>query len=141
MKKQENSIVKEVFIIKNMLSKLSNNEYRKTIIYVLIVIVILILGAYIYFNKETDEYNEDKIEFIVNSASNNITSIDKNNIEDITKEKENIEEIIVHVTGAVVHEGIVSLKEGQRVIDQTTPNMIQRISGIFEKNALISKEI
>lgn len=26
-------------------------------------------------------------------------------------------------------------------IDQTTPNMIQRISGIFERNALISKEI
>ena len=27
------------------------------------------------------------------------------------------------------------------VIDQTTPNMIQRISGIFERNSLISKEI
>ena len=27
------------------------------------------------------------------------------------------------------------------LIDQTTPNMIQRISGIFERNALISKEI
>ena len=26
-------------------------------------------------------------------------------------------------------------------LDQTTPNMIQRISGIFERNALISKEI
>ena len=26
-------------------------------------------------------------------------------------------------------------------IDQTTPNMIQRISGIFERNALISKGI
>ena len=25
--------------------------------------------------------------------------------------------------------------------DQTTPNMIQRISGIFERNPLISKEI
>ena len=27
------------------------------------------------------------------------------------------------------------------IVDQTTPNMIQRISGIFERNALISKEI
>ena len=27
------------------------------------------------------------------------------------------------------------------VLDQTTPNMIQRISGIFERNSLISKEI
>ena len=26
-------------------------------------------------------------------------------------------------------------------IDQTTPNMIQRISGIFERNPLISKDI
>lgn len=30
---------------------------------------------------------------------------------------------------------------GEEVLDQTTPNMIQRISGIFERNALISKEI
>ena len=28
-----------------------------------------------------------------------------------------------------------------RMLDQTTPNMIQRISGIFERNPLISKEI
>ena len=28
-----------------------------------------------------------------------------------------------------------------KIFDQTTPNMIQRISGIFERNALISKEI
>lgn len=27
------------------------------------------------------------------------------------------------------------------ILDQTTPNMIQRISGIFERNPLISKEI
>lgn len=33
------------------------------------------------------------------------------------------------------------VKEGVRVLDQTTPNMIQRISGIFERNPLISKEI
>ena len=32
-------------------------------------------------------------------------------------------------------------KEKNEEIDQTTPNMIQRISGIFERNALISKEI
>ncbi len=33
------------------------------------------------------------------------------------------------------------IREGVTVLDQTTPNMIQRISGIFERNALISKEI
>ena len=36
---------------------------------------------------------------------------------------------------------IVIPKEVRDIFDQTTPNMIQRISGIFERNALISKEI
>ena len=31
--------------------------------------------------------------------------------------------------------------DGNIIVDQTTPNMIQRISGIFERNPLISKEI
>ena len=32
-------------------------------------------------------------------------------------------------------------KEIRSIWDQTTPNMIQRISGIFERNPLISKDI
>lgn len=36
---------------------------------------------------------------------------------------------------------IVGKKSVNKVYDQTTPNMIQRISGIFERNALISKGI
>ncbi len=32
-------------------------------------------------------------------------------------------------------------RENIEIYDQTTPNMIQRISGIFERNSLISKEI
>jgi len=36
---------------------------------------------------------------------------------------------------------LVNVGPDDVVLDQTTPNMIQRISGIFERNALISKEI
>ena len=36
---------------------------------------------------------------------------------------------------------ILKPQEGDRIYDQTTPNMIQRISEIFERKPLISKEI
>ena len=51
------------------------------------------------------------------------------------------ETILVHVSGQVKHNTVVELPADSRVKDQTTPNMIQRISGIFERKPLISKEI
>lgn len=68
------------------------------------------------------------------------------NYEEYFGEQENkiVEEkktIVVHITGEVNKPGVIELEEGKRIIDQTTPNMIQRISGIFERNPLISKEI
>ena len=52
-----------------------------------------------------------------------------------------IEEYKVDIKGEVVNPGIYTLKSTSRIIDQTTPNMIQRIIGIFERKPLISKEI
>ena len=46
----------------------------------------------------------------------------------------------VDIKGAVKNPGVYKLKEKSRVIDQTTPNMIQRISGIFERKPLISRD-
>lgn len=52
-----------------------------------------------------------------------------------------IEEYKVDIKGEVNNPGIYTMSSSSRVIDQTTPNMIQRISRIFERNALISKGI
>ena len=49
--------------------------------------------------------------------------------------------IFVDIKGSINSPGVYELNYNSRVIDQTTPNMIQRISGIFERNPLISKEI
>ena len=47
--------------------------------------------------------------------------------------------IIIHITGEVINEGVIKINEGDRISDQTTPNMIQRISGVFERKPLISR--
>lgn len=60
-------------------------------------------------------------------------------IDSIQDKKDNV--VFVDIKGAVLNPGVYELKKDSRIIDQTTPNMIQRISGIFERNALISKEI
>lgn len=48
---------------------------------------------------------------------------------------------MVDIRGEVNRPGIYKVESGAMINDQTTPNMIQRISGIFERNPLISKEI
>lgn len=55
--------------------------------------------------------------------------------------KTNPKTVYVDIKGAVNNPGVYEVDYGSRIIDQTTPNMIQRISGIFERNPLISKEI
>lgn len=47
----------------------------------------------------------------------------------------------VDVKGAVNNPGVYTLKSNATVGDQTTPNMIQRISEIFARNPLISSSL
>lgn len=54
---------------------------------------------------------------------------------------ETIKYITIDIKGEVKSPGVYKIEEGKRVVDQTTPNMIQRIIGIFERKPLISKEI
>ena len=61
--------------------------------------------------------------------------------ENTEEEKKQNDKIKVDVKGAIKNPGVYELENSSNVIDQTTPNMIQRISGIFERNPLISKEI
>ena len=73
---------------------------------------------------------------------NNTEKISMSNfIENETEDEKGNTKIKVYITGEVKNQGVIELEEGDRIADQTTPNMIQRISGIFERNALISKEI
>ncbi len=96
---------------------------NKIIITIILIIAILILFAiYLFTNKENYvEYNLDEaVSNVDNLLDENIIEDEKNQIE--TKEssinaEEDLDEIVIHITGAVKKEGIVYLKEGDRVID------------------------
>lgn len=78
-----------------------------------------------------------------------ITSFEKNYEENILLE--NTDEIInnneiyqrkhVDIKGAVEKPGVYEINNEMLIYDQTTPNMIQRISGVFERKPLISRGI
>lgn len=59
----------------------------------------------------------------------------------ILNTKEEKKFISVEIKGAVKNPGVYKLEEKSIVKDQTTTNMIQRISHLFAINLLISKEI
>lgn len=91
---------------------ISNN---KIIIIVLVFIIIAFICIYFFTrNNLNDEYNEIENYEI---------------IENITEEEPvDMQEILVHVTGAVKREGIVRLKEGARIADA-----IEAAGGVTEK--------
>ena len=53
----------------------------------------------------------------------------------------NSNNIGVYVTGEIVNPGVYYLNPGSRLYDQTTPNMIQGLKGIFAIKPLISRGI
>ena len=94
-----------------------------------LILILLIIIFCLFYNKKDNAVVEES----------NVSVLDKtplNDSEDIINKT-----IFVDIKGAVNKPGVYELNENSRVIDQTTPNIIQRISGIFERNALISKEI
>lgn len=82
----------------------SIKSYKKILI-VCGVILLIIIGVIFYFFQNKEDYSYLEFE-------NNNTEI-VNEIE-IEEEKQ---DIIVHVTGQVIKQGIVKLKEGARVVD------------------------
>lgn len=126
-----------------MIKRLKNS---KKVFLLIIISILIIIGYYIYYRSnnyykefEKDIEIEETIEVNEENMLNTEKKLDETNGEEVKDKKE--ERIIVHITGEVKHWGVLELEKGSRIIDQTTPNMIQRISGIFERNPLISKEI
>ena len=57
------------------------------------------------------------------------------------KEQSITKYVKVDIKGEVNKPGVYTLEEKSRVVDQTTPNMIQGLKGIFAIKPLISREI
>ncbi len=85
-----------------------------------IIIILVIIGSiyYIYKNEE-EEYIDFEEAFNVNTQ-NEIEKSEENNTEnekDTNEKLEAINQIVIHISGQVVNPGVISLKEGARVID------------------------
>ena len=109
-------------------------RYRKQILIVTIIIILIgsLTGTCIWrYSKKDNKLSKKKEEVVLVKKEK---TIKKNNTVQIEKYS-------VDIKGEVINPGIYSLDKEKRVIDQTTPNMIQRISRIFERKPLISKEI
>ena len=86
------------------------NKKQKIILIIILIIMLIFIGYYIitrvgkseYINLETEDNEE------IEETNENIEE------EESTETEENI---IVHVTGAVKKEGIVTVKEGSRISD------------------------
>ena len=57
------------------------------------------------------------------------------------EEPQAMELLKVDIKGEIINPGIYSLTSTSRVIDQTTPNMIQKLNLLFARKPVISKEL
>ena len=78
------------------------NKKQKTIFLLLLIAMIVVIGAYIFQNAGRNSYEDISEEEILIGTL-------------YQEEKEG--EIVVHITGCVAEEGIVRLKEGDRIAD------------------------
>lgn len=95
--------------------KIKNNSTLQVVLGIIVFILIVVMG---------NNHDLDLLESLKET-----TELDS--LENVENVDNTTDEIISSVTGNLIID----------YIDQTTPNMIQRISGIFERNPLISKEI
>ena len=107
---------------------------KKFVVFTL-VIIILIVG-FIIMNNTND---------IVEASSSESSTVKKSSNAGITPKKKETKDtknevtrIKVDIKGSVVSPDVYEVDSNSRVIDQTTPNMIQGICGIFARNPLIS---
>lgn len=94
-------------------------EDKKKIFIIGAVIGIFMIGGilyYIFHNQEEYVDFEDLDTTLENGVENVVEDATQNNIEN-NSEKEEENKIIVHISGQVANPGVISLKEGARVID------------------------
>lgn len=84
---------------------------KQKIVIAILIIILTIGGIYVYNIRFKNNLEEESIE--ENSKGLIDTFLD----EKVSEELDSSEKVIVHVTGAVNNEGIVELKEGERVSD------------------------
>ena len=96
---------------------------RKKVGIIIFVIIVIGISYYIYSNY----FSEPTQDFEATIENENKVEVESNKEKDNNKEK-NIE---VHISGAVINEGIVELKEGSRITDA-----IEKAGGLKE-NACI----
>lgn len=94
-------------------------EDKKKIFIIGAVIGIFMIGGilyYIFHNQEEYVDFEDLDTTLENGVENVVEDATQNNIENNSERKEE-NKIVVHISGQVVNPGVISLKEGARVID------------------------
>ena len=96
---------------------------RKNVTIILLVIIVIGIVYYIYSNY----FNESTQDFETTLENENKVEVESNNEKD--KNKEN--NMVVHISGAVLNEGVIELKEGSRITDA-----IEKAGGLKE-NAYI----
>ena len=95
------------------------NLSKKQIITIGVIALIILIVVGYYYITNLQQINYENLE--------EAETIEENNIETNTIE-ETSQEIIVHIAGAVRQEGIVTLKEGARIVDA-----INQAGGLTEK--------
>ncbi len=108
---------------------------KKFIIF--IVIIVVLIGGFTIMNN-SNSVVEASAPSSLKKNSNENAEIKKKDTKDAKVENTKIK---VDIKGSVVSPDVYEVDSNARVIDQTTPNMIQGISGIFERNPLISNGI
>ena len=96
---------------------------NQKVIAIIIFLLIIIILFYLKIKLDNNKYQN--------------ISVDKDIIEN--KNNDNNDICMIDIKGAVNNPGVYSTKCTDNVSDQTTPNMIQRISGVFERKPLISR--
>lgn len=93
------------------------NKKQKIVLIIIISIITLGVAYYTYIMKTNDEFNVEEQSL----------EVEKDTEEENNEVKEEKSKIIIHVSGAVVNEGIVELEEKARVADA-----IEMAGGITE---------
>ena len=97
-----------------------------------VLILVISIGIITSNESKTNEVKEE--ELIFKEEKDNQEEKKDQPLDEETK-------VFVDIKGAVLNPGVYEIEKDKKIIDQTTPNMIQRISEIFERKPLISKEI